>query len=168
MPTKKAEFNGDPSLLLDVEILKPLAEFPFATRPLSDHLHFIGHGWYLLVGPRDCLEDGLPEETIRACMLVWAFDFAGAQLVTGCDDKLAQMAPEAPASLPPVEKLVSAPGWGYGQLVKAGGGKVMETANYGSAGVFQYKKLLFPEAHIYFRSRGRKNAELPFAISIAG
>jgi len=168
MSIEKRDFNGDASLFLEVKLLRPLAGFPFATRPISDHLHSLGYGWYLLVGSRDCVDDGLPEETVRACMVVWARDLAGALLATGCDDTVGQVAPEPPSPLPPVKILVSAPGWSYGELVKAGRGKVMETGNYGSDGVFKCKELWFPKVHVYFRSRRRKNAELPFAISIVG
>jgi hypothetical protein len=168
MSIDKREFNGDASLFLEVELLRPLATFPFAARPSSDHLYSLGYGWYLLVGSRDCVGDGLPEETVRACMVVWARDLAGAVLATGCDDTVGQVTPEPPSPLPAVEILVAAPGWSYGELVKAGRGKVMETANYGSDGVFRYKKLWFPKVHVYFRSRRRKSAELPFAISTVG
>ena len=169
MSTENREFNGDVSLLLGIERLRPLSEFPFATRRISDHLHSLGYGWYLLVGSRPIVEDGLPPETVRVCMVVWARDMAGALLVTRCDDTVGQLAPQPPNPLPPVEILVSAPGWGYEELVKAGRGKVMESATYdGSDRVFQFKELLFPKIKVYFRSRGRKKAELPFAISIVG
>jgi hypothetical protein len=165
---EKREFNGDASLFLGVELLRPLAAFPFATRPLSDHLHSLGHGWYLLVGPRDCLADDVPGETVRACMVVWARDVAGALLVTGCEDTVGQVAPEPPSPLPAAEVFLSVPEWTYGELVKAGRGKVMETANYGSDGTFRYKELWFPKVSVYFRSRRRKTAVLPFAVSIVG
>lgn len=168
MSIEKREFNGDASLFLGVELLRPLAVLPFATRPISDHLHSLGYGWYVLVGSRDCVDDGLPEETVRACMVVWACDLAGALLATGCDDRVGQVSPEPPSPLPSAEIFVSVPGWSYGELVKAGRGKVMETANYESDGVFRYKKLWFPKVDVYFRSRRRKNVELPFAISIVG
>lgn len=166
--TEKPEFNGDPSSLVEVEQLQPLAAFPFATRPISDHLHTLGYGWYLLVGDRDSLDDGVPVGTVRACTVVWARDRADAMLVTCCEDALGEVVPEPPNPLPPVEILVAAPGWTYGELVKAGRGKVSESASYGSKGVFEYKKLWFPKVFVYFRSRSRKTAELPFAIRIVG
>jgi hypothetical protein len=168
MSLDKREFNGDASLLLGVEQLGPLAGFPFATRPITEHLHSLGSGWYLLVGDRPIVEDGLPKETVRACMVVWARDVTGAMLATGCDDAVRQFAPEPPNSLPPAEIFVPATGWSYGELVKAGRGKLMERGTYGSDGVWRCKELWFPKVSVYFRSRRRKNAELPFAISIVG
>src|SRR5947209_4631481 len=109
MSIEKREFTGDASLLLEVELLRPLAAFPFATRPISDHLHSLGYGWYLLVGDRPEVEDGSPAETVRACMVVWARDMAGALLATGCDDAVGQFVPEPPNPLPPAEILVRAP-----------------------------------------------------------
>jgi hypothetical protein len=168
MSTNKPEFNGDASLLVDVELLGPLAEFPFATEPISDHLHALGHEWYVLVGSREALGDDLPQGTIRACMVVWASDLAGAMVATRCDDSVGPTGAPPPSPLPPVETFISSPGWSYGELVKAGGGKVMEIGLYGSDGVFAFKELRFPKVSVYFKSRGRKRAELPFAISIVG
>lgn len=169
MSIEKREFNGDPSLLLDVELLQPLAEFPFTTRPITDHLHSLGYGWHLLVGDRPEVEDGLPAETVRASMVVWACDLDGALLASRCDDTVGELAPHSPNPLPPAEILVPAPGWSYGELLKAGRGKVMETATFdGSSGVFQFKELWFPKVSVYFRSRRRRAAELPFAVSIFG
>src|SRR5262245_17823063 len=120
---KKREFNGDVSLLLGVQHLRPLAEFPFVTQPISDHVHSLGYGWYLLVVSTSSVEDGLPAETVRACNVVWARDLAGMLLVTSCDDTVGPLAAEPPNPLPPAEILVSAPGWSYAELVKAGRGK---------------------------------------------
>lgn len=168
MSIDNREFNGDASLLLEVPQLGPLAAFPIATRPITEHLHSLGHGWYLLVGDRPSVEDGLPAETVRACMVLWARDVAGALLATRCDDTVGSLAAEHQDSLPPAEIFVPASGWSYGELVKAGRGKFMETAAYdGSDGVFRFKELWCPMVAVYFRSRRRKNAELPFAISIA-
>src|SRR5256885_234638 len=111
MSIDKREFNGDASLLLGVQQLGPLAAFPIATQPITEHLHSLGYGWYLLVGDRPEVEDGLPAETVRACMVVWAQDVAGAMLATGCDDAVGQLVSEPPNSLPPAEVFVSAPGW---------------------------------------------------------
>jgi len=167
MSIDNREFNGDASLLLEVQQSIPLTAFPFATQPVSEHLHSLGYGWYLLVGNRPEIEDGVPPETVRACMVVWARDVAGAMLETGCDDKIGLPSPEPPNSLPPAEVFISAPGWQYGELVKAGRGKWLETAKYdGSDGMFQFKELWCPRVHVYFRSRRRKNAELPFAIFV--
>jgi hypothetical protein len=168
MSINKREFNGDVSLLLGVQQLRPLAEFPIATRPISDHLHSLGYGWYLLVGSNSSVADGLPAETVRACKVVWARDVAGMLLVTSCDDTVGPLAAEPTHPLPPAEILVSAPGWSYAELVKAGRGKVTETGTYGSDGKWKYKELWFPKVSVYFKSRRRKTAELPFAISIVG
>lgn len=163
---EKREYNGDASLLLDVALLRPLVAFPFHSRPISDHLHSLGYGWYLLVGSRDCANDDLPKETLRACMLVWASDLAGALLATRCDDTVSQVATESPNPVPPAKLLVPAQGWSYGELVRGGKGMAMETATYGNDGKYKFKKLCFPNVDVYFQSRRRKIAELPFAISI--
>jgi hypothetical protein len=168
MSLEKPEFKGDVSLLLGVPRLPSLAAFPFATRPITKHLHLLGCGWYLLVGDRPGVEDGLPPETVRACMVVWALDTAGALLATCCDDTVGQLVPVIPNPLPPVDLLVPAKGWTYGELVKAGRGKLMETGNYGPDGVWKCKELWCPKVHVFFRSRSRKLAELPFAISLVG
>ena len=150
MPIEKPEFNDDVSLLLGVQVLRPLAAFPFAARPISDHLHSLGYGWYLLVGCRSSVEDGLPAETVRACTVVWARDLAGAMLATSCDDTVGPLASEPPNPLPPAEILVSAPGWSYAELVKAGRGKVMETGTYGSDGKWKFKVHSVSEGNCIF------------------
>jgi hypothetical protein len=159
-------FNGDPSLLLGVDLLRPLAEFPFASQAVTGHIHSIGHGWYLLIGSREMIDDGLPVNTIRACMVLWARDVAGVLLATGCDDVVSEISPESPSELPSVFAIVSASGWSYGELIRAGRGRVMEFAVYGSNGRFRYKELRFPKVDVFFQSRMRKDTELPFAIAI--
>jgi hypothetical protein len=162
----KAAFNGDPSLLLGMDLLRPLAAFPFASQAVTDHIHSIGHGWYLLIGSREMIDDGLPANTIRACMILWARDVAGVLLATDCDDVVSQISQELPSELPSVRALVSANGWSYGKLVAAGRGRVIECAVYGSNGRFRCKELRFPKVDVFFQSRMRKNTELPFAIAI--
>ncbi len=162
----KPAFDGDIAKLCEVPRLSPLADFPFATRPVTEHIQSIGHGWYLLIGDRPEVVDGVPKETIRACMIIWAANVCSAILVSCCEDPFEADGREDNL-LPPIEDfLPKAKGWKYGEILKSGRGKLMESASYGNTGEFEFKKFWAKSAYIYFRSRTRKLSELPIAISL--
>ncbi len=72
-------------------------------------------------------------------------------------------------SLPPVEKFMpTSTGWSYREMLKAGRGRTIESAVYGSSGEFEFKVLRLTTAHVYYQSRTRDLSEIPFAISLIG
>jgi hypothetical protein len=159
------KFGGNVKDLLDVSILTPLSEFQFALRPLTTHLQSIGHGWCVLTGARQ-LNDGVPDNAIRACIIIWAEGIDAAITVSRCEDNPFRV-DWAVAELPPVHFFApKSTGWTYGEIVTAGRGKLMECAVYGSDGKFQFKELWFKNSKLYFRSRRRKRSELPIAVSL--
>lgn len=159
------KFGGDVRDLLDIASLSPLSDFPFALRPLTTHLQSIGYGWCVLTGKRQ-LNDGVPDDTIRACMIIWAADIDAAILVSRCEDNATRVEWDL-TELPPVKYFApKSTGWTYDEIVKAGRGKLMECAVYGSDGEFDFKELRLKNSTLYFRSRKRIRSELPLAISL--
>ncbi len=158
-------FGGNVQDLLDIASLTPLCDFPFALRPLTKHLQSIGHEWCVLTVTRQ-LNDGIPDDTIRACMIIWAVDIDAAILVSRCEDSRLRVDLDR-AELPPVEYLApTCAGWTYGEIVKAGRGNLMECGVYGLNGEFQFKELRLKNSTLYFQSRKRKRSELPIAIRL--
>ena len=163
----KVQFDGDVQKLLEIRVLGPLVDFPFALRPMTKHVESIGYGWYLLTGSR-LLSDGVPKETIRACMILWAANISAAVLASRCEDST-DKTESKDNQLPPVEHFMpTSTGWTYREILKAGGGKVLESAVYGPNGEFQFNKLRLNNAHLCYPSRRRKDTELPIAISLVG
>jgi hypothetical protein len=162
----RSQFDGNVVKLQEFVELSPLADFPYAVRPITEKIYCAGNGWYLLVGVRGNRNDGRPDDTIRACMIIWATDVSSAILISRCEDPIPSAQFE-PAELPPVTYfLEKSTGWRYGELLKAGHSKFMESAVYGSGGGFEFKQLRLRNAIVYFRSRTKKNSELPFGISL--
>jgi hypothetical protein len=162
---RKPEFNGDVQELLQIEVLRPLRDFPFSLRPLTEHIQVIGHGWYLLTGSRQ-LDDDVPDNTVRACMILWATNISAAILTSRCGDPTVQDG-SGDKELPPVHLFApTSTGWTYREILKSGRGKIMECAVYGSTGEFVFKELRLKLSKVYFPSRTRKNAELPIAITL--
>lgn len=162
---KKIIFDGDVQKLLDIAMLRPVNDFPFALQPMTKHIQSIGHGWYLLIGTR-LLSDGISVETPRACMIIWAVDMSAAILASRCGDSSEGVESHS-NELPSVEDFLStSTGWTYGEIIKAGRGKLMESAVYSANGEFQFKELRLNNSHLYYPSRTRKNSELPMAISL--
>ena len=162
-----SKFDGNVHTLFDLTVLTPLSDFPFALCPITTHLQSFGYGWYVLTGCRH-LNDGVPDNTIRACMLFWASNLAAAIRVSHCEDDSTAVDWATP-ELPPVTHFVpDATGWAYGEVLKAGRGTLMESAVYGSDGAFLFKQLRLRSSKLYYQSRARKNLELPIAIELAG
>jgi hypothetical protein len=168
-PAKRVKFHGEVSILLGIETMRPWAEFPLVSRPVSRHLRWLGFGWYLLVGKRSFCDDDVPSHIVRACTLVWAPDTTSALLVCGSnrDVKEKHESIKESPDLPPVDLLVPrAKNWTYRELIRIARGRIMEEAVYDFEGRYKYKVLHFSKANVYFRSRLWKNAELPFAIEL--
>ena len=121
------QFDGKVQKLLSIATLVPLSEFPFALRPLTTHLRSVGYGWSLLTGVRS-LRDGVPDDTLRVCMIVWSSNIADAVLVSRCEDNFVKESWKT-TELPPIEYFVpSSTGWTYGEIHAAGRGALMECA----------------------------------------
>ena len=160
-------FSGNVPDLLNIAALIPLSEFPFSLRPLTAHLQSIGYGWSVLTGARQ-LNDGVPDNVIRACVIVWAVDLSSAILATRCNDVPIPVHWEF-ADLPPVTHFCpQATGWTYGEILKAGHPAPTECGVYGSDGTFLFKQVRLDHSSLYYPSRTRKSAELPIAISLHG
>jgi hypothetical protein len=117
-----------------------------------------------LIGDRPEVNDSVPKETIRACMIIWAVNISAAILVSRCEDPFEPDDREH-NRLPPIEEFMpKSKGWKCGEILKSGRGKLMESATYGNTGEFQFKEFWAKNSHIYFRSRTQKKSELPIAI----
>jgi hypothetical protein len=162
----RPQFDGNVGNLQEVVQLSPLADFPYAVRPITEQIYYVGDGWYLLVGVRTNRNDGHPDDTVRACMVIWAIDIASAILISRCEDLVPSVHLE-PVELPPVASFrEKSTGWTYGELLKAGRGKLMECGVYESGGTFVFKELRLKGTKAYFRSRTKKNTELPIGLSL--
>lgn len=164
----KPEFDGNVERLYQVTILRPVVEFPFSLKYLTNHLSLIGKGWYLLTGTRPSVVDDFPKETIRSCMILWAENISAAVLASRCADSCNGRVTEE-NKLPPIEYFMpTSIGWTYGEIHRAGRGKVMESAIYGASGDFQFKLVRLDKSHLYYASQERNMDEFPFAISLTG
>lgn len=165
---QKPIFDGIVQKLFDITLLRPVSDFPFSLQPLTNHLHLLGHGWYLLTGTRSLEHDAVSKEPLRACMILWAKNLSAAKLASRCEDPLIHSECNDNA-LPPVEPFMpTATGWSYGEILRAGRGKIMESAVYGASGEFQFKLLRLKNSRLHYLARTRKLSESPFAISLTG
>jgi len=112
------------------------------------------------------MDDDLPEDTVRACMILWAVDIAAAVLISRCQDSTRRRKIEHHEHPPVTYFLPKSKRWTYGEVLKAGGGKRGECGCYGSNGVFQFKELSLKDSIVYYASRTRKTSELPIGISL--